>query len=198
MSPQQLDEVFYSDSATEVEWNNDEVTRRQNFKDVISSGIVDDSAKDNLEEFRIRINNNSKLTKEDFIEKVKIDVPMPMYYPTMELVREFELLAPFGNGNPKPLFMDKELKIKSMWIIGKNQNVLKLSLVTSIGTIVDGIYFGNIADFIDYVTDKFGQQEVDNAMNGRINNIKMAMVYAVKINIFREMENLQFEIKYYK
>ena len=42
MSPQQLDEVFYSVSATEVEWNNDEVTRRQNFKDVISSGIVED------------------------------------------------------------------------------------------------------------------------------------------------------------
>ncbi len=42
MSSQQLDEVLDSVSVAQVEWNNDEMTRRQNFKDVISSGVVED------------------------------------------------------------------------------------------------------------------------------------------------------------
>ena len=155
-------------------------------------------ARDNLDEFRRRINANANLTQDDFVEKVKIDVPMPMYYPTLELAREFELLAPYGNGNPRPLFMDKCVKIARMWIVGKNQNVLKLSIRTSAGTIAEGIYFGNIPGFMEYVSGKFGEQQLENAKNGRDNNIELAIVYSLKINIFRDIENLQFEIRYYK
>lgn len=155
-------------------------------------------ARDNLDEFRRRINANANLTQDDFVEKVKIDVPMPMYYPTLELAREFELLAPYGNGNPRPLFMDKCVKIARMWVVGKNQNVLKLSIRTSAGTIAEGIYFGNIPGFMEYVSGKFGEQQLENAKNGRGNNIELAIVYSLKINIFRDIENLQFEIRYYK
>ncbi len=155
-------------------------------------------ARDNLEEFRRRINANANLTQDDFVEKVKIDVPMPMYYPTLELAREFELLAPYGNGNPRPLFMDKCVKIARMWVVGKNQNVLKLSIRTSAGTVAEGIYFGDISGFMEYVSGKFGAQQLENAKNGRDNNIELAMVYSLKINIFRDIENLQFEIRYYK
>lgn len=155
-------------------------------------------AQDNLDEFRRRINANANLTQDDFVEKVKIDVPMPMYYPTLELAREFELLAPYGNGNPRPLFMDKCVKIARMWVVGKNQNVLKLSIRTSAGTIAEGIYFGNIPGFMEYVSGKFGEQQLENAKNGRDNNIELAIVYSLKINIFRDIENLQFEIRYYK
>ena len=155
-------------------------------------------ARDNLDEFRRRINANANLTQDDFVEKVKIDVPMPMYYPTLELAREFELLAPYGNGNPRPLFMDKCVKIARMWVVGKNQNVLKLSIRTSAGTIAEGIYFGNIPGFMEYVSGKFGEQQLENAKNGRDNNIELAIVYSLKINIFRDIENLQFEIRYYK
>ena len=154
--------------------------------------------RDNLDEFRRRINANANLTQDDFVEKVKIDVPMPMYYPTLELAREFELLAPYGNGNPRPLFMDKCVKIARMWVVGKNQNVLKLSIRTSAGTIAEGIYFGDISGFMEYVSGKFGAQQLENAKNGRDNNIELAMVYSLKINIFRDIENLQFEIRYYK
>ena len=155
-------------------------------------------ARDNLDEFRRRINANANLTQDDFVEKVKIDVPMPMYYPTLELAREFELLAPYGNGNPRPLFMDKCVKIARMWVVGKNQNVLKLSIRTSAGTIAEGIYFGDISGFMEYVSGKFGAQQLENAKNGRDNNIELAMVYSLKINILRDIENLQFEIRYYK
>ena len=51
---------------------------------------------------------------------------------------------------------------------------------------------------MEYVSGIFGEQQLENAKNGRDNNIELAIVYSLKINIFRDIENLQFEIRYYK
>ncbi len=153
---------------------------------------------DRVDEFRKRINENSLLTEQDLIEKVKIDVPMPVSYVTKELVREFEILAPFGKGNPRPVFADKNMYISRMWIVGKNQNVLRLSLVSADGKPVSAIYFGDIDTFIGYLSEKFSSEDVDLAMRGRQNRLVISVVYAPKINSFRDEENLQFEIQFYQ
>ena len=153
---------------------------------------------ENVDRFRSLLNANCTLTEADLQEKVRIDVPMPLSYVTMDLVREFELLAPFGKANPKPVFADKNVEISRMWIIGKNQNVLRLSLKSSDGLPVSAIYFRNIDEFLQYLSDKFGKEQVEAALAGRDNNIVISMVYAPSINSFRDSENLQFEIQYYK
>lgn len=153
---------------------------------------------DRVDEFRRRINENSPLTEQDLMEKVKIDVPMPVSYVTKELVREFEILAPFGKGNPRPVFADKNMYISRMWIIGKNQNVLRLSMVSADGKPVSAIYFGDIDTFIGYLSEKFSSEDVDLAMRGRQNRLVISVVYAPKINSFRDEENLQFEIQFYQ
>ena len=153
---------------------------------------------DRVDEFRRRINENSPLTEQDLMEKVKIDVPMPVSYVTKELVREFEILAPFGKGNPRPVFADKNMYISRMWIIGKNKNVLRLSMVSADGKPVSAIYFGDIDTFIGYLSEKFSSEDVDLAMRGRQNRLVISVVYAPKINSFRDEENLQFEIQFYQ
>ena len=57
--------------------------------------------------------------------KVSIDMQLPLAYVTEELIEELELLEPFGKGNTKPLFAEKNLKVQNLRVIGKNQNVLK-------------------------------------------------------------------------
>lgn len=153
---------------------------------------------DRVDEFRRRINENSTLTEQDLMEKVKIDVPMPVSYVTKELVREFEILAPFGKGNPRPVFADKNMYISRMWIIGKNQNVLRLSMVSADGKLVSAIYFGDIDTFVGYLSEKFSSDDVDLAMRGRQNRLVISVVYAPRINSFRDEENLQFEIQFYQ
>ena len=153
---------------------------------------------DRVDEFRRRINENSTLTEQDLMEKVKIDVPMPVSYVTKELVREFEILAPFGKGNPRPVFADKNMYISRMWIIGKNQNVLRLSMVSADGKPVSAIYFGDIDTFVGYLSEKFSSEDVDLAMRGRQNRLVISVVYAPRINSFRDEENLQFEIQFYQ
>ena len=153
---------------------------------------------ENVDLFREKINALSNLSEMDKKQKVRIDVPMPMDYVTMDLVREFGILAPFGKDNTKPVFADKQIRIKHMWILGQNKNVLKLSLISAQGTLMTGIYFGDIQDFCNYIEDKFGAEELKAAFAGKANNIQMSMVYYPKINSFRGVESLQFEIQYYQ
>ncbi len=153
---------------------------------------------ENVDVFREKINVASTLTKEDFIPKVRIDVPMPLEYVTMDLVREFSLLMPYGKDNPKPVFVDKGIRVKRMWIMGKNKNVLRLSLVTSTGMPVSGIYFGDIDAFTNYIEERFSKSQLQAAFDGKENNLELALVYFPKINSFRGVDELQFEIQLFK
>lgn len=153
---------------------------------------------DNVDEFRRKINEYSKLTEDDFSEKIRIDVPMPLDYVTMELTMEFNLLAPFGKANPHPVFADKNLGIERAWIIGKNRNVLKLNLITSFGTKVSAIYFGDIEEFQTYICDKWGDTQWNHALCGMENTIRLAIIYFPKINTYKDVDSLQIEIRSYQ
>lgn len=153
---------------------------------------------ENIDAFREQMNRNCPLTVEQLRPKVHIDVPMPVDYVTNALVEEFHILAPFGKDNPKPVFADRNLRISRMWVVGKNQNVLRLSLVSEQGMPVSGIYFGDIAAFEDYLEEQFGAEELEKARLGRENAIRISAVYYPKINRYRDSESLQFEIQYYR
>lgn len=153
---------------------------------------------ENVDVFRRKINQFSQLTEKDLIPKIRIDVPMPMDYVTKDLVREFSILAPFGKDNTKPVFADKGIRIKRMWVMGKNRNVLKLSLLTAQGRPVPGIYFGDITEFLLFLENKFTKEDVSSAFEGKPNHLEVSLVYFPKINSFRGTEELQFEIQYYQ
>ena len=154
--------------------------------------------KENVDAFRKRLNDACTLSAEDMEEKIHIDVPMPVDYVGLELVRELSLLAPFGKDNPRPLFADRNLKVSRMWIVGKNQNVLRLSLLSEHHTPVSGIYFGNVTDFLTYMTEQFGAGAVEAAMHGRENEIRLSVVYVPKINEYHGQESVQIEIQAYR
>ena len=98
--------------------------------------------------FRKMLNDNAILTDEDLIPKMWIDVPMPVSYANIRLVNQLKLLEPFGKGNEKPVFADRNLYVKTASVIGRNKNVLRCQLETEDGTYVPAVQFGinNIDD----------------------------------------------------
>ena len=76
--------------------------------------------------------------------------------------------------------------------------MLKFVLVTQHGMSVSAIYFGDIDAFLTYLEEKYGKRDVEAAMGGYENKIELSLVYFPKINIFRNVEELQFEIQYYQ
>lgn len=153
---------------------------------------------ENVELFRKQMNENCPFRAEEIVQTIHIDVPMPVDYVTNALVEEFSILAPFGKDNPKPVFADRNLKISRMWVIGKNQNVLRMTLVSEQGRPLSAIYFGDIEAMRTYLVEQYGTQEVEKAFHGRENNMQISIVYSPKINTYKDSETLQFEIQYYR
>lgn len=152
----------------------------------------------NVEIFREKINACCGLTEEDFIPKIKIDISMPVDYPDIPLVNELLLLEPFGKANVKPQFADKNLGIDRAVVVGKNQNVLKLTLKTERGKSISAVYFGDVEEFREYYGRKYGENEVQQAFLGRTNGIRMSVVYYPEINRYQGNESIQIVIKNYQ
>lgn len=153
--------------------------------------------KENIDALRRQLNEQCTLTDEDLIPKVYIDVPMPMDYVTMDLIHELGQLAPFGKDNEKPVFAEKDVRVSRMWIIGKNRNVLRLSLVTSAGMPASGIYFGDLDAFLDYYRKKYSDEAVQRALLGQENALRLSVIYQPTINTYRGNESIQFDIRNY-
>ena len=103
---------------------------------------------ENVVRFRETINAVCSLTEEELIEKVSIDMQLPLPYVSEQLVEELELLEPFGKGNPKPVFAERNLRVLSPRIIGKNHNVLKFQVEDTRGNRMEAVYFGDVEDCI--------------------------------------------------
>lgn len=151
-----------------------------------------------VEVFREKINQFCTLTEEDFIPKIKIDIAMPAGYADTKLIREFELLEPFGKGNQKPQFADKNLSIVRAAVVGRNQNVLKLTLLTEHNETVSAVYFGDVEGFKNYYADKYGIEELEKAFQGKNNKIRMQVVYYPDINEYNGIESVQIVIRNYQ
>ena len=136
----------------------------------------------NVDEFRRRLNEQAQLTEEDFIPKVWIDVPMPIQYVSEPLIHQLDLLEPFGQGNEKPLFAEKGLMIRSFRVMGKQSNVVRLSLVSGDGTAMDGLIF---CDGEAFAAELGSRRQID-------------ITYYPSVNEYNGNRNLQVVIKNYK
>lgn len=135
----------------------------------------------NVELFRRRLNDNCTLTEQDLIPKIMIDVPMPISYLSKKLTEQLKVLEPFGKGNSKPLFAQKNLRAVGIRVLGRNRNVAKMLLIDENGIKMDAVYFGEAQEFVDFV------QAHDT----------MSVTYYPEINVFQGRENLQVVIKNY-
>lgn len=137
---------------------------------------------ENIDEFRRRLNEQSALTKEDFIPKIWIDVAMPLEYISEALVNELKGLEPFGQGNEKPQFAQKNLRIRSVRAIGRNNNAVRMTVVTEQGRPMEAMVFTE--------ADKF----VEKAKNSR----SIDVIYYPDINEYNGNRTLQIVVRAYK
>lgn len=151
-----------------------------------------------IDEMRRRLNENCTMTEEDMAEKIMVDVPMPINYIRESLVEELSVLEPFGNGNEKPLFAERHLKLLSARILGKNANVLKLQVANATGCTMEALYFGIPDNILSYLTDKYGRNEVQKLLWGKINQIEMDLTYYPSINEYQGRRTLQIVIKNFR
>ena len=138
--------------------------------------------RDKLDEFRMFLNSHSGLDKKDFIEQIWIDVALPFGVISEELIGQLNLLEPFGNGNEKPVFAQKDVEILSARVLGHQHNAIKMSLKDTNGSKADALRFGDADLFLSELAQK---QQMD-------------ILYYPQVNEFQGRRNIQVVIKGWK
>lgn len=137
---------------------------------------------ENVEAFRRSLNEQAQLKPEDFIPKIWIDVAMPLEYISEALVEELKVLEPFGQGNEKPQFAQKNLRIRSSRVLGKNRNAVRMTLVTEQGKPMEAMLFTE--------GDRFMEELGDRRM--------IDVIYYPDVNEYNGNRTLQIVIREYK
>ena len=139
---------------------------------------------ENIEAFRRRLNERARqtMTEKDFVEKIWIDVAMPFEYISEPFIRELALLEPFGQGNERPQFAQRRLKLRSARVAGKNRNVVMLSLASESGCVMEARWFGDGDGFME----EMGSRRL------------MDVIYYPEINEYNGRRSIQIIIRQYR
>ncbi len=154
--------------------------------------------KENVGKFREMLNKNCTLTEEEMKEKVTIDMEMPFGCVTEGLVKELELLEPFGKGNTKPVFAARDVTLLGARILGKNRNVLKLQVQDVNGCRIEAMLFHHADDFLSKLEEQYGKTEVDALLKGRGRQIRISMTYYPDINEYMGKKTPQIVVTHYR
>ncbi len=135
-------------------------------------------AKEYLPEFDQRLNTAAKRLSLPDAQVRWIDVPMTVDYVNETVAAQLSVLEPFGKDNEKPLFADKNLTAAKYSLVGKEKNVLKMTLVSPNGRAIDAV--------------KFHAQEEDITL--AVSGKKIAVLYYPGFNEYRGQRNLQLVV----
>lgn len=153
---------------------------------------------DKIEPLREALNKDAQLTEDMLIPKVVIDIHLPFGYLSEELIDELKLLEPCGKGNEKPLFAEKDLRIKSVFVIGRNASGLRFILENRYGKQIEAVYFGDVEEFFTYIRDSYGDEEADKLRTGRGSSVPMSVTYYPRLNEYNGFKSIQIVIKNYR
>lgn len=152
---------------------------------------------EDVDAFRRKINELCRLTEEDMQEHIHIDVPMPVSYVSFSLVEELEKLEPFGTGNPKPVFAQKDLLFLSARVLGRTGNAVRFIVMDDQDRRWEMMYFGNREEFDACVCRKYGQDKLKLLYEGKGSGIRLSAVYYPGVNTWQGNTKLQLVLQHY-
>lgn len=150
---------------------------------------------DHFDELARRLDANSNLTEEDFTAKVEIDAQLLFRHINTRMVEELDILEPCGKANNRPLFANLHAKVKGARVVGRDDNIVKLYLVDSEGCEADAVLFYKKEELFDMIRTDFGEEELNNMLSWKPNNIDIAITFQPKINEYRGNRNVELVIQ---
>ena len=151
-----------------------------------------------LEEFRRILNAEDGLTEEQLVEKVWLDVPMPLSYVTLSLAEQLEQLEPFGTGNEKPLFAEKGLLLRGLRKLGKNGTTLRLQVEDASKFRSELLLFQG-EELLNDIKMWSEQEDCDKMEVGFFKKpVYLDVMYEVSVNEFRGDRSAQCRLVHYR
>ncbi|MCD7835384.1 MAG: single-stranded-DNA-specific exonuclease RecJ [Lachnospiraceae bacterium] len=151
---------------------------------------------EDIEALQKALNNDCNLKEEDFIPRVHIDIAMPLYYADERLASELSLLEPYGVGNPRPLFAQKNLRLIRGMRMGANKNYARFMVLTPEGYEVQLVFFGDLDAFEEFLDNRYGNSASERLYNEKC-SYEISVVYQLGLNTYRGKTEVQYIMRHY-
>ena len=147
-----------------------------------------------IEPLRRKLNQQCVLTWEDCLPVVHIDMAMPLQYATEQMADLLEALEPYGNGNPKPVFADKNLQLRRIFWMGHQKKALRMVLEKN-GRVYECVYF-RPEIFKECIVERYGASVWNRLDAGGVmdSEVSVDICYNVGWNVYRGRKSLQIVI----
>lgn len=151
---------------------------------------------ENVDIFRNIINQNCMLSSEDLQETITIDKALKFSDITLDLAKELYKMKPIGKENKGAIFATKNVEIKNIRFVGKENNIIQLTLYDGISNI-RAISFDGYNKFLDILKQSICDDEIEKLILGikKVIDLKLDVVYSIEVNIFNDIENVQLILK---
>lgn len=153
---------------------------------------------ENVNNFRIKLNEDTTLSQDDLLKKITMDAALNLDDINYDIIEDLHKLEPFGKGNEKALFGVKNVDIIKAQILGKNNNVLKLKLKTSKNKVMDAVYFGNIEQFENTITEKYDSIQLARLYDGTYNHVHLDFIFYPSVNEYNGNVSIQIVVESYR
>lgn len=141
-------------------------------------------AGDLIDEFRTAINETCTLESEDLVTKILIDVELPFGYVTEDFIKGLSVLEPFGVGNEKPVFAQRNLRISGLQKGSSDRAPVTVRILDSRGHGYSLKLFDHEDTLEKRLTTKYGEGVYEALLKGGENSVIMDVIYSPKINIY--------------
>lgn len=100
---------------------------------------------ENIDDLRVKLNEHAikNLRDEDLIPEIKIDAQVSSATLDLSVVEELKMLEPFGAGNPKPIFVTKDLVLLDEPFVMKEKH-LKLRIADAKGKQFEAVWWDGV------------------------------------------------------
>ena len=154
---------------------------------------------ENLEAFVKALNEKTSLTEEDLIPKISFDMVLPFEEIGIPLIREIDFLEPYGKGNPKPIFAVKDIFVAGVKVIGKEQNMLRLTVKSANSPkTYTAMLFRGFDQFAACVDEKYGTGTFEGLLAGIKSDIVMDFIFYPSVNEYNGYESVQIIIQNFR
>ena len=151
---------------------------------------------ENIDVLRKRLNEQCRLTEQEMIPVLRIEKSLSFAEIDLGLAKELKALAPFGKGNPAPLFGSKGIRVDRLDIIGREKNILRMTLSEpQSGTRLSAISFDGYHQLLEMLKELYPTEDCAKMiLSGQLPHL-LDIVYSVDINTYNGRSNVQLMLK---
>ena len=151
---------------------------------------------ENIPVLRRRLNEGCTLTEEQMIPILRLEDALSFAEIDLGLAMELQTLAPFGKGNPAPLFASKGIHADRVDLIGKNKDILRLTLSEpENGIRLSAISFDGYEPLREMLKALYPAEDCDKIIHSGLLPQLLDIVYSIEINSYRGRSNVQLILK---